>query len=119
MSSHDLVENFPIIDDVIDTYDVCQFGKQSRISSILCQPKAYEKLQIIHIDVCGPMPTTSLNGSKYFLLFINDFTRMRWVFFLRKKSYVFASFQSFKLIVEKSLIVKLKSSNLIMELSIQ
>ena len=35
-----------------------------------------EKLELVHTDVCGPMRTTSLNDSKYFLLFVDDFTRM-------------------------------------------
>ena len=42
--------------------------------------------------MCGPMSTTSLNDSMYFLLFIDDITRMTWEFFLRKKSSVFAAF---------------------------
>ncbi|GAU33542.1 hypothetical protein TSUD_143350 [Trifolium subterraneum] len=115
MSSHDLVENLPIIDDVVDMCDVCQFGKQSRLPfPVESTWRASEKLQLIHTDVCGPMPTTSLNGNKYFLLFIDDFTRMCWVFFLRQESDVFPAFQSFKLMVEKEVdcqIKKLRSDN--------
>jgi hypothetical protein len=43
--------------------------------------RAFEKLQLMQTDVCGPMPAPFLNGSKYFLLFIDDFTKASWVFF--------------------------------------
>ena len=44
--------------------------------------RATEKLQLIHADLCGPMQTNSLGGSKYVLLFIDDYTRMCCVFFI-------------------------------------
>lgn len=47
------------------------------------------------------MRTTSLGGSKYFLLFIDDYSRMRWVYFLTNKSETFEHFRKFKALVEK------------------
>ena len=40
-------------------------------------------------DVSKRMPTTSMNGSKYFMTFINDYSRYCWVYFLKQKSEVF------------------------------
>ena len=40
---------------------------------------------LVDIDVCGPMKIGSLGGSYYFLLFLDDYTRYKWVYFLRKK----------------------------------
>ena len=62
--------------------------------------RADEKLQLIHTDVCGPMSEGSLNGSKYFLFFIDDFSRMCWVYFLKQKSDVATMFIEFKVIIE-------------------
>ena len=62
--------------------------------------RASEKLQLIHTDVCGPMKTPSLNGSKYFILFIDNYTRMCWVYFTKQKSEVAGVFQNFKALVE-------------------
>ena len=46
--------------------------KQSRFPfPAVASWRATKKLQLIHIDVCGPMSTTSLNGSNYFMLFID------------------------------------------------
>ena len=51
-------------------------GKASRASCIL---------GMIHSNISGPMPITSMNGSRYVLTFIADFSRYTWVFFIKKK----------------------------------
>ena len=58
-------------------------------------------LQLVHADVCGPMNTPSITGNRYFLLFVDDFSRKMWVYFLKQKSDAFPVFQQFKAIVEK------------------
>lgn len=47
--------------------------------------RAKQKLELIHIDISGPMKTFSLNGSRYYVLFIDDITSLCWVYFLKKK----------------------------------
>ena len=42
--------------------------------------RATSKLELVHTDVCGPISIPSLNGSKYFILFIDDIIRMVWVY---------------------------------------
>lgn len=57
---------------------------------------------------------TSVIGVMYFLLFIDDFDRKMWVYFLKVKSYVFNEFQKFKALVEKESrcdIITLRSNN--------
>jgi hypothetical protein len=46
------------------------------------------------------MRTQSLGGAKYFVTFIDDFSRKIWVYFLKNKSDVFAIFKQFKAMVE-------------------
>ena len=97
----ELVKDLPNIQVCSEVCEGCQLGKQHRLpfpSSATW--RANEKLQLVHSDVCGPMKTTSLNGSKYFILFIDDFTRMTWVYFLKQKSEVFSIFKKFKALVE-------------------
>ena len=43
----------------------------------------------------------SFEKNKYFLLFIDDFSRKTWVYFLKEKSEVFDVFKKFKAFVEK------------------
>ena len=44
--------------------------------------------EIISADVCGPMQTFSIGGSRYFLLIKNNFSRLRKTFFLKNKNEV-------------------------------
>lgn len=62
--------------------------------------KAAKKLQLIHTVVCGPMSEVSSNGNKYFLIFINDFLRMCYVYLLKQKSDVTVVFSKFKVMVK-------------------
>ncbi|MCI33542.1 retrovirus-related pol polyprotein from transposon tnt 1-94, partial [Trifolium medium] len=63
--------------------------------------RAQKPLELIHTDVCGPIKPRSLGKSNYFLLFIDDFARKIWVYFLKEKSEVFENFKKFKAQVEK------------------
>ena len=54
-----------------------------------------EVLELIHSDVCGPMPVESLAGSKYFVTFIDDSSRFTVVYFMKDKSEVFKKLKLF------------------------
>ncbi|WKA10494.1 hypothetical protein VitviT2T_028060 [Vitis vinifera] len=97
----ELVEDMPNVSNEAQICEICQQGKQSRLPFKNNQAwRATEKLQLIHTDVCGPMKTTSLSGNKYFILFIDDYTRMCWVYFIKLKNEVFSVFKQFKALVE-------------------
>ncbi|KAI5317551.1 hypothetical protein L3X38_037258 [Prunus dulcis] len=57
-------------------------------------------LELVHTDLCGPMQNESIGGNRYFITFIDDFSRMCWVYFLRNKSDAFNVFKKFKAFVE-------------------
>ena len=48
--------------------------------------RATVPLELVHIDLCGPMSIDSLDGSKYFMLIVDDYSRYMWVYFLTHKS---------------------------------
>jgi hypothetical protein len=48
--------------------------------------RASKKLELIHSDLCGPFPIRSISKSVYFIIFIDDATRMTWVYFLKSKA---------------------------------
>eukprot|EP00253_Pinus_taeda_P006391 PITA_06391 len=80
----------------------CQAGKQHRSSFPNGESwRASKVLQLIHVDICGPMKTSSITACKYFLLIVDDFSRKMWVYFLKNKSDAFSIFQKFKILVEK------------------
>jgi hypothetical protein len=58
-------------------------------------------LQLVHSDLCGPLSSPSFSGCKYFLTFIDDFSRCTWVYFLKLKSEVFDKFLAYKALIEK------------------
>ena len=54
------------------------------------------------------MRIAGLKGEIYFLLFVDDFTRMTWMFLLKKKSENFSRFQIFKESTENECDMKIK-----------
>ncbi|KAA3452947.1 Retrovirus-related Pol polyprotein from transposon TNT 1-94 [Gossypium australe] len=74
--------------------------------------RALERLQLVHTDVCGPMKTQSLNDSRYFILFVDDYSRYCWIFFLKHKSEVAQVFLKFKTAIEIETSCRLKTIRL-------
>lgn len=102
LTSKKMVNGLPIIKDSTHVCEGCVLGKQTRRSIPKGQARrATEKLEIVCADICGPMRTESHSGSKYFLLFIDDFTRLCWVYFIKAKSEAFEYFKKFKALVRK------------------
>ncbi len=62
--------------------------------------RATKPLEIVHSDVCGPMKTTSLGGARYFVMYIDDFSRKVWVYLLKSKGECLEKFNEFKALVE-------------------
>nr|GEW79692.1 retrovirus-related Pol polyprotein from transposon TNT 1-94 [Tanacetum cinerariifolium] len=64
----------------------CAIGKSTKKSH---KPKFedtnQEKLYLLHMDLCGPMRVESVNGKKYILVIVDDYSRFTWVKFLRSK----------------------------------
>ena len=87
----------------------CILGKQKRVSfSNASRELKAEKLELVHTDVWGPAPVPSLGGSRYYVTFIDDSTRKVWVYFLKNKSDVFATFKMWKAMVELETSSKVK-----------
>ena len=63
---------------------------------------------MIHTDLCGPMRTKLLYGELYFMLMIDDYTRMTAVSFLKKKSEAFEWFKIYKELVENKIDLRIK-----------
>ena len=75
---------------------------------------ALVSLELVHSDLCGPPPSVSFSSFKYFLNFIDDYSRCTWVYFLKPKSEVFNMVLAYKALVEKQYghqIIKLISDN--------
>jgi hypothetical protein len=65
----------------------CQVGKQVRVhhphKNIMTTKRP---LELLHMDLFGPIAYISISGSKYYLVIVDDYSRFTWVFFLQEKS---------------------------------
>ncbi|KAJ9541528.1 hypothetical protein OSB04_028034 [Centaurea solstitialis] len=65
----------------------CEKGKQTRASFKSKQISSISSpLQLLHMDLFGPVNVQSIGGKKYTLVIVDEYSRYTWVFFLRAKS---------------------------------
>ena len=115
LSSSQLVEGLPTFKTPNTPCVACLHGKQHR------EPFPHEAthratsiLELVHMDLCGPMKTTTLGGARYFMLIIDDFSRKVWVYLLVEKSQAFTKFQEWVALVENETskkVRKIRSDN--------
>ena len=99
--------------DKLDFCHSCQLGKATKLPFVDSTRYTTKPLQIIHIDV-WVSPITSIGGCRYYVIFVDDFSRFTWMYPLRFKSDVFHIFQQYKALVENlfsSKIQQLQSDN--------
>ena len=64
----------------------CIEGKMTNKMNSNADPKATSPLQKVHTNLCGPITPASINGSKYAIVFVDDFSGMIVVYFIKQKS---------------------------------
>ena len=78
----------------------CQVGKRTRVHFSEKEGSTSKPLELIHTDLCGPTRKKSPHGEEYFILFIDDFSKMCWIGLLKHKDEAFEKFKAFKSLVE-------------------
>nr|GFA08489.1 retrovirus-related Pol polyprotein from transposon TNT 1-94 [Tanacetum cinerariifolium] len=64
----------------------CELRKAKRKSfHTKITPSSKRRLQLLHMDLCGPMRVASINGKRYILVIVDDYYRYTWTHFLRSK----------------------------------
>nr|GFB26991.1 hypothetical protein [Tanacetum cinerariifolium] len=64
----------------------CELGKPKQKSfHTKLTPSSKRRLQLLHMDLCGPMRVASINGKSYVLVIVDDYSRYTWTYFLRSK----------------------------------
>lgn len=96
------------VDITKSTCTVCCEGKQSRLPFTHVGSRNTEVLNTIHTDICGPMECNSIGGSRYFVLFVDDFSRMTAIYFLKNKSDALEKFKEYKAVAENQTNRKIK-----------
>ena len=77
------------------------FGKVHQVIIPSERQQIYKYTNLIHTDVSGLMSHVSLGGYEYYVIFIDDYSRRTWIYFLETKGEVFSCFKEFKALVEK------------------
>ncbi|CAJ2653255.1 unnamed protein product, partial [Trifolium pratense] len=85
LSKLDLVRGLPKIKYHSNT--LCGSCQKGKITKSSFKPKnivsTSRPLELLHIDLFGPVQTASINGKKYGLVIVDDYSRWTWVKFLR------------------------------------
>lgn len=75
--------------------EACARGKAHKKSFPTSITKTKGIAELIHADLCGPMEMNSIGGSRYFLLFKDDFSGYQKIYFLKSKNEVFNHFRNY------------------------
>ena len=78
----------------------CQLGKQPALPFNNCESHAIASFDLIHSDVWGPSPIASMSGSRYFVIFVDDFSRYTLVFLMKSYSELLDIYCTFAKMVE-------------------
>jgi transposase InsO family protein len=86
----------------------CLIGKMHKLPFAHSQFQSTQPLELVHNDEWGPAPVNSCNGYRYYLLFVDNFSRFSWLFLLKSKSEVLNTFKHFKATVENQFSKQIK-----------
>ena len=101
MVSKELVVGLPNINVKRDTVcSGCQYGKAKQLSFNKSNQVTSKPLELVHSDVLGPITQPSMQGLKYMVTFIDDYSRFVWLYFMKEKSEVFSKFKEFEIDAE-------------------
>ncbi|KAG7599123.1 Zinc finger CCHC-type superfamily [Arabidopsis suecica] len=110
-----VVRGVPKLSDKLDAVcSACNKGKQIKVNHKKIPEIGSKKiLELIHMDLMGPVQVESVNGKKYIFVLVDDFSRYTWVRFLREKSEAVESFKilALQLQNEKENIIQIRSDH--------
>lgn len=86
VSKNKSVKGIPILNKLENS--ICKECQLGEMTSSSFSSKVYSTehiLDLVHIDLCGSISTKNYHGDKYFILFVDDYSRMMYVMFLKVK----------------------------------
>nr|GEW77646.1 retrovirus-related Pol polyprotein from transposon TNT 1-94 [Tanacetum cinerariifolium] len=92
----------------------CELGKAKQKSfQTKTTPSSKRRLHLLHMDLCGPMRVESINGKKYVLVILDDYSRYTWIHFLSSKDETPEVLIDFLMLVQRGLHAQLPASHLL------
>ncbi|KAH9404753.1 hypothetical protein TYRP_000584 [Tyrophagus putrescentiae] len=80
--------------------DACKKGKLKQGPFRRSDSRASRPLELVHMDLAGPHPVTGFDGSRYFVVFVDDCTRHIAVFLLKDRTQALLAFKLYRQKVE-------------------
>ncbi|GJV25670.1 retrovirus-related pol polyprotein from transposon TNT 1-94 [Tanacetum coccineum] len=82
----------------------CEVSKATRSSfKTKIVPSSKGRLNLLHMDLCGPMRVASINGKKYILVIVDDYSRYTWTLFLCSKDETAEVLKDFLTMIQRNL----------------
>ena len=77
--------------------EACTLGKMKKLPFELQDgPRTTCPLEMVHTDVGGPITPKSQEGYRYWIVIVDDFTRVPWVYFMKHKSEALGIYNQWK-----------------------
>lgn len=88
--------------------EVCQFSKHVRNSYPNLPYKKSHPFSLIHSDIWGPSRIKNITGTRWFILFVDDHTRITWLFLMKEKSEAGQIFKNFNAMIQTQFQTKIQ-----------
>ena len=94
-----------------DNFDCtsCQLGKQLALPFNNSESISNSIFELIHSNVWGPFPVANIGGSRYFVFFIDDYSRYSWIFPMKSRSEILPIYSNFAKMVETQFSKRIKT----------
>ncbi|GJU27910.1 retrovirus-related pol polyprotein from transposon TNT 1-94 [Tanacetum coccineum] len=105
LSKNDIVIRLPKLKYVKDQLcSSCEVSKEKRSSfNTKVVPSLKGRLNLLHMDLCGSMRVASINGKKYILVIVDDYSRYTWTLFLRSNDETAEVLKHFRKMIQQNL----------------
>ena len=89
-------------------YVSCQLGKQPALPFNSSESISTNIFDLIHSDVWEPSPVSSIGGSRYFVVFVDDYSRCSWIFHMKHRFELLQVYFNFAKMVETQFSKRIK-----------
>ena len=97
------------VSNKIFDYISCQLGKQPTLPFNTSESMSINVFDLIHSDVWGPSSVSSIGGSRYFVIFVDDYSHYSWIFHMKHHSELLQVYSNFANMVETQIFKHIKN----------
>jgi transposase InsO family protein len=106
--SHSFNFNF-LSKSILEHCHHCLAGKMHQLPFPNSNKQVQSPFELVHSDLWGPAPVVSTNAFRYYLVFVDEFTKFTWVYLLKHKSDTFHTFTQFQAMVHTQFSLPIKT----------